>query len=317
LTLESAVNLLQEVHDLTDETDARLLIGQGVSAAKALALATPAFSLKLSPDGRFWEKIEGVLPVGDLPVSGVESRDQDPVSVESLVAGDSLRVVYTGTSMYPTLDERDLLEVRPYGTTRVRPGDVVCFKSPGTGKTVVHRIVSVGHRSPVSGRARDRGLKDRIRTRGDNNPTDDREVLQAGDIIGRVRTAQRGARRRAILGGWRGLVVLHCVRLGRRIRSSAGLLPHTLYRFVSGLGPFDRILPASLRPRPVRFAVRYRYRVFRKLLMGRRTIGHYDYRLKKWHIQRPFRLFVCEQTLPDPKSEVQSQESEVPSPPSL
>jgi SynChlorMet cassette protein ScmC len=302
LTLESAVTILQEAYDLADEDAARVLIRQGVDAAKALALATPAFSLKLSPDGRFWEKIEGVLPVGDLPGPGGDGHGRDPVSVESLMAGDSLRVVYTGTSMNPTLDEPDLLEVRPYGTTRVRPGDVVCFKSPGTGKTVVHRVVDVG--------------PDGIRTRGDNNPTYDREVLHAGDIIGRVTAVQRGTRRRAILGGWRGLVVLHCVRLGRRIRSSAGLLPHMLYRSVAGLGPLDRMLPASLRPRPVRFAVRYRYRVFLKLLMGRRTIGHYDYRLLKWHIHRPFRLFVGEQTLPDPKSEVQSQESEVPTPPS-
>jgi signal peptidase I len=316
LTLESTVTILQEAYDLADEDAARVLIGRGVSAAKALALATPAFSLKLSPDGRFWEKIEGVLPVGDFPGSGVESSDRDPVSVESLMAGDSLRVVYTGTSMNPTLDEPDLLEVRPYGTARVRPGDVVCFKSPETGKTVVHRVVSVGSRSPVSGRAMDGRSKDSIRTRGDNNRTDDRGVLQAGDIIGRVTTAQRGAQRRKVHGGWQGFAVLRRVRLCRRIRSSAGLLPHTLYRFVAGLGPFDRMLPASLRPRPVRFAVRYRYRVFRKLLMGRRTIGHYDYRLMKWHIQRPFRLFVCERTLPDPKSEVQSPESEVPGPPS-
>ena len=40
-----------------------------------------------------------------------------------------------------------------------------------------------------------------------------------------------------------------------------------------------------------------RYGVFLKLLMGRQTVGHYDGRLDRWHIQRPFRLFVNEQTL--------------------
>ena len=37
--------------------------------------------------------------------------------------------------------------------------------------------------------------------------------------------------------------------------------------------------------------------MFLKLLMGRRKVGHYDYRLEQWRIRRPFRLFVEEQAL--------------------
>jgi len=302
LTMESAEELTRELLlELTDADSARALCGKALSAAKGLAAAVPAYSLKVSLDGRFWEKIEGVLPVGDLPGSGEDSLGRAPMSVESFMADDTLRVVCTGTSMSPTLDEPDLLEVEPYGTAPVRPGDVVCFKSPETGKTVVHRVVSVGppklgthHSSLITHRSA------LIRTRGDNNPADDEGVLQAGDIIGRVRTAQRGARRWRVHGGWMGLAVLPWARLGRRIRSSTGLLPHTLYHFLAGLGPFDRTLPASLRPRLVRFNTRYR--AFLKLLMGRQTIGHYDFRRKEWHIRRPFRLLVDEQTLPEPKS---------------
>ncbi len=40
---------------------ARTLFGEGIRAAKALARAVPAFSLELSPDGRFWELIQEVL----------------------------------------------------------------------------------------------------------------------------------------------------------------------------------------------------------------------------------------------------------------
>jgi signal peptidase I len=309
LALESAEELAREVLlELTDAAAARSLCNQALNVAKGLAASVPAYSLKVSLDGRFWEKIEGVLPVGDMPRPGEDSYGRDPTSVESLIAGDSLRVVCTGTSMVPTLEEPDLLEVRPYGTARVRPGDVVCFKSPRTGEMVVHRVVSVGPRSPVSGRAIDGGSKDGIRTRGDNNLADDDGVLQAGDIIGRVSTAQRGARRRAVLGGCRGLVALRCLRVGRRIRSGAGLLPHTLYQFVTGLGPFDHVLPASIRPRPVRYDTRYR--AFLKLLMGRQTIGHYDFRREQWHIRRPFLLFVDKQTLPDPESEAPNPQSD-------
>ncbi len=280
MTLESAANLAGAAQ-LTDVNAARTLSSEGLSAAKSLVSAVPAFSLKLSLDGRFWEEIERVLPVGASPGSGEDSRDRDPVSVESLMTPDSLRLVCTGLSMNPTLQEPDLLEVKPYGAGRVRPGDVVCFKSPERGKTVVHRVIAAGPGG--------------IRTRGDNNPKDDPGVLQAGDIIGRVKAAQRGGQRRVVHGGWRGPMVLRCARLGRGIRRYAGPLPHTLYDFVAGLGPLDRLLPASLRPRLVRFDARSR--VFLKLLSGRQAVGYYDYRLKRWQIQQPFRLFVDEQTI--------------------
>jgi SynChlorMet cassette protein ScmC len=303
LAMESAEELAREVLlELTDADAARMLCSEALSAAKGLAAAVPAYSLKVSLDGRFWEEIERVLPVGDLPGSSENSRDRDPVSVDSLTADETLRVVCTGTSMNPTLDEPDLLEVKPYGTTMVRSGDVVCFKSPETGKTVVHRVVSFGSGSRAVGH-----FVDGIRTRGDNNPADDRGVLQPADITGRVVAAQRGARRRPVLGGWRGLLVLRWARLGRAMRRHAGRVPHTLYRILAGLGPFDRLLPASLRPRPVRFVTRYR--PFLKLLMGRQAVGQYDDRLQAWQIRRPFRLFLDEQTLPGPSTKTRNPQS--------
>ena len=282
LAMVSAEELAREVLlELADADAARVLCTEALSSAKGLAAAVPAYSLKFTLDGRFWEKIESVLPVADSTRSGGDGPSRDPTSVESLTADDSLRVVCTGTSMIPTLYEPDLLEIRPYGRARVCPGDVVCFKSPATGKMVVHRVVAAG--------------SDGIRTRGDNNPADDDWVLRAGDIAGRVSAAQRGARRRAVHGGWRGPFVLRFARVGRRIRSSTGAIPHALYDFFSRLGVFGRMLPASLRPRPVCFDTRYR--AFLKLLMGMQTVGHYDFRRKKWHIRRPFRLFVDERAI--------------------
>ncbi|MFO7676094.1 MAG: SynChlorMet cassette protein ScmC [bacterium] len=291
LAMESAEELAREVLFVLNDVDVihRLCI-EALRTARGLAAAIPAWSLKFSLEGRFWEEIERVLPVGDLPGPCVDAPRPDPVSVDSLTADDALRVVCTGTSMLPTLDEPDLLEVRPYGPARVRPGDVVCFRSPETGKTVVHRLVSVSRRSPVPGHA-----QGGLRTRGDNNREDDTWVLPADSITGRVIAAQRGDKRRVVHGGWRGLLVLRCVRLGRGIRRSAGRLPHTLYRAVAGLGPFDRLLPRRLRPRPVRFG--NRYRAFLKLLMGGQVVGHYDFRLRRWYIRPPFHLFVAEQTL--------------------
>jgi SynChlorMet cassette protein ScmC len=328
LTLESAVDLAWEMRRMDAENAARALYGDAVSAALTLASAVPAYTLKLSLEGRFWEEIERVLPqTGDrrqetgerVPPPGVPARAP---------ADGSFRVVYTGPSMNPTLHEPDLLEVKPYGTERVRPGDVVYFKSPEKDLMVVHRVVAVERRETGDGRPTDdiecpaqidRKSKVKsqepkvqspesrvqsqwslvIRTRGDNNLEDD-PALQPGDIIGRVTAAQRGARRRVIHGGRRGLAVLRSARLGRAIQRGAGLLPHTLYCHLARLGPFDRALPAGLRPRLVRFNTRYR--PFLKLLMGRRAIGHYDFRRAVWRIRRPFRLFVDEKSLPCPES---------------
>ncbi|MFO7650117.1 MAG: SynChlorMet cassette protein ScmC [bacterium] len=297
LAMESAEELVREVlFVLKDMSVIHRLCSEALRTARGLAAAIPAWSLKFSLEGRFWEEIERVLPVGDLPAprqaglpgAGADVRRPDPVSVDALTADDSLRVVCTGASMFPTLDEPDLLEVRP--CRRVRPGDVVCFVSPETGKTVVHRVVSVSRRSPAAGPPRGG-----IRTRGDNNREDDPWVLPADSITGRVVAAQRGGRRRPVRGGWPGLLGLHGTRLVRGAWRRVGVLPHLLYRVLARLGPFDRLLPRRLRPRPVRFG--NRYRAFLKLLMGRQAIGYYDFRLKRWQIRRPFRLFVAERTL--------------------
>jgi len=303
LALESAVDLVREASGMTDVAAARTLFSEGVSAAKALAQAVPAYSLKLSLTGRFWEDIERVLPMTSVAPSSEGTHGQDIVTVESMVPRGSLRMVCTGSSMHPTLQEPEFLEVRPYGTARVRCGDVVCFKPPDTGRTVVHRVVAVVLPSPVSGRA-----SDGIRTRGDNSSRDDPGVLQAGDIIGRVTAAQHGARRRVVHGGWRGLAALRCVRVGQAVRSNVRRLPHALYRFLVALGPFDYLLPRSLRLRLVRFDARRR--VFLKLLIGRHAVGEYDERCDQWRIRWPFRLFVKEQTLPDPKPQIQIPKSQ-------
>jgi SynChlorMet cassette protein ScmC len=296
LTLESMVDVASDVSRLTDANAARALCGDGLRAARALASAVPAYSLQFSLEGRFWDEIERALPGDALPEPGETSRDQGPAPAESLIVLDSRRLVYTGTSMSPTLLEPELLQVEPYGKRRVLPGDVVCFKSPEEDQTVVHRVVDIERRKTADGRPQ----KD-IRTRGDNNTADDPWVLQPADIIGRVTAAQCGTRCRAIPGGWQGLLGLRSVRLGRAIRMCAGFVPHRLYCFVIGLGPFDRLLPPSLRPRLVRFEAHYR--VFLKLQVGRLTVGQYDDRREVWRIKRPFRLFVNEHALPRPKSE--------------
>jgi SynChlorMet cassette protein ScmC len=302
LTLESAVDLTWGANRLTDEESARTLSSDGVRAARALTSAVPAYALRLSLDGRFWEEVERVLPVAVLPESGENERARRQASVDSLIARDSRRLVYTGASMNPTLVEPELLQVEPYRSQRVTPGDIVCFKSPDGDMTVVHRVVSVERE-----RVEDDSPKEHIRTRGDNNAWNDAWALPASQVIGRVTAAQRGTRKRKVHGGWRGFATLRWERLGQGIRRRAGRVPHKLYGLLAGLGPFDRLLPRSVRPRLVRFDARYR--VFLKLLMGGQTVGQYDDRREEWRIRRPFNLFINRQSLPGPKSATPGQQS--------
>ncbi len=213
-------------------------------------------------------------PTGTRP-----SRRWEPVGYS--VARDTGRLVYAGASMSPTLRESQLLHVRPYRTKRVRPGDVVCFKSPDGCVTIVHRVVAVG--------------PDGIRTRGDNSRSDDPQVLSAAKIIGRVVAAQSGRRVRKIHGGRAGTMLLRWRGLGRGIARLAGPAPHTLYNIAIGLGPRDRLLPRRFRPRIVRFGAPQGQVL--KLLVGRRTVGQYDYGRGQWSIRRPYRLFMNEHGL--------------------
>ncbi|MBN2536991.1 S24/S26 family peptidase, partial [candidate division WOR-3 bacterium] len=214
----------------------------------------------------------------DAPVLGPNRAGDHLAENEPLAANRPLRVVYTGTSMNPTLVEPELLEVVP---GPVRPGDVACFRPPGQDRLVIHRVAAAGPGG--------------IRTRGDSCSGNDDWVLGQDDIIGRIAAARRGNRLRAIAGGRAGLAVARRIRLGRFLRRCAGLVPHRLYCLLSRLGPFDRLLPGRFRPRLVSFDVRGLKRL--KLLAGRREIGRYSFRDRRWTIRRPFRLLVDERAL--------------------
>ena len=219
--------------------------------------------------------------------------------------------------MNPTLHEPDILWVEPYGNRPVRTGDVVCFESPEYDTNIVHRVISVrpsspvpgpsspvsGHRSSVSGlRSSALGLPSpvAIRTQGDNNPLADTRVLAPDDLLGRVVAAQRGTRLRSIPGGLSGRIIACSVRLRKSIWRAIPGVGSGAYQRLARSGPLEFLLPRGLRPRLVSF--KGRDAPVLKLLMGGRTVGHYDYRYHHWHIRRPFRLFVDERTRPDPKS---------------
>jgi hypothetical protein len=271
-------------HHLSDD-ETQALYQEQLAAVEALAQAIPAYTLHISLSGKFWKEIERVLvkDEGRRQLKDEGRRMKDETS--SFIPHPSSFVVYTGPSMNPTLRQGDLLTVVPYEGRAVQRGDVIYFDPPGRERAVVHRVVRV-----TSSQG--------IRTRGDNNSTDDPYLLQASDIIGQVVAAQRGQRRRQIAGGWRGVLVRYGARLWRVAHRGVSPLLHGVYRTLAGTGRFRRLLPAGLRPRV--FAFQARQQTFLKLLMGRRVVGQYDTRQEQWRIRRPFCLFVDEATLPCP-----------------
>ena len=290
LVMESAIDLTRTIASLAEAGESSGVWESHVAAAKALTTAVPAYSLQVSLPGRFWSEIEQVLPeIGELgtcrlPPDGGRASPGSPrtrVRNSGVSPSDAcdgrLRFVCLGRAMSPALTEFEIVEAEPYGPRPVRPGDVVCFRSPDGAEMSMRRVVEVGCEG--------------IRTRGDNVRHDDPWLLQTGDIVGRIVAARRGPRRRAIDGGFSGQVEAVLARIAVPVRTA---LAHVARRSrnpaAAPAAPFAGILPRRLRPRLVEF--NGRCWVVLKLLIRDREIGHYDCLSEVWRIQRPFRWFV-------------------------
>lgn len=75
---------------------------------------------------------------GDRPLSGVALSE---LSRAVLERGVSFRFRAMGGSMYPMIENGDVLTVVPLGRRALSPGDVVEFLDPGHGGLRVHRVV--------------------------------------------------------------------------------------------------------------------------------------------------------------------------------
>ena len=96
-----------------------------------------------------------------------------------LAKGRPFRFRAVGWSMSPFLKDGDIITVAPLAGRRPRPGEVVAFLHPGTGKAAVHRIV----------RRKDGFYS----VRGDNTDAPD-GLLRADRILGVVTRVERGGR---------------------------------------------------------------------------------------------------------------------------
>lgn len=194
----------------------------------------------------------------------------------------SKTIFYTGPSMSPVLKAADILQVLPYERKKIQRGDVIVFPDPEGERTVTHRVVRIDSQG--------------IRTRGDNSQRVDSWVLSSDNIVGRVIYLRRGDRRLPVYGGVRGRILAVAVRAIHIIDSGISMLLRPLYRWLARTGAFRRWVPARLKIRVLSFDRPAGTEL--RLLMGRRVIGRLLPDRNQWVIQRPFRLFVNEASLP-------------------
>jgi signal peptidase len=190
---------------------------------------------------------------------------------------------FMGPSMKPTLKPGDGLKVIPYNGRKIRRGDVIVFLSPKDNHKITHRVLSIDSQG--------------IRTRGDNNNKIDPETISPDKVLGRVVYAERGNRRRRVFGGPVGHFFAVTIRALHQVDSGISSLLHPSYHWLSRAGVFGRWLHTRMKTRVVSFN-RSQGREL-QLVMGQFVIGRLLPGRTRWHIRRPFRLFVDESSLPE------------------
>ncbi|MGD8706250.1 MAG: S26 family signal peptidase, partial [Syntrophobacterales bacterium] len=208
--------------------------------------------------------------------------------IERMKTSELKSMNYIGSSMNPTLKPGVRLDVSAYHGQKIRKGDVIVFIPPGGDSKIVHRVTSVN--------------SDGIRTRGDNRNHEDDWVLSRDHILGRVVATQRNNRRRRIFGGPLGRFFAVTVRVIRAMDSPVSHLLRPAYNELAKVSIFTQLLPAQMRPRVISLNRTAGEEL--QVLMGRRVIGRLLPGMTRWHIRRPFRLFVDEEALPENKAEV-------------
>ena len=190
------------------------------------------------------------------------------------------RMICSGSSMKPTLQPGDLIEIA--SAAPVRSGDVVVFRPPGSEDRVVHRAIRVDCLG--------------IRTRGDNSLEADPWVLRKQDILGQVARVHGSAGTpRRVLGGRSGLVYGAALRNVHGAKRKLTLWLRPFYHLLSRWGFPGRFLHPVLKPWILSTAAGKGSEL--QLFIGKRMIG----RLRpggSWEIRPPYRLYVDVNRLP-------------------
>ena len=261
---------------------------QRLKSSDAIASIIPAYRLKISLNGSFWDLMERVMPE-DRPKPCIVSSKHEANSktFESTINIDfsSKQFIYRGTSMNPTFFEPEILIVEPYGVKTPKKGDIVCYKIDNDSEGIVHRIIK------VKGSA--------ITTRGDNNNLPDEYVVNKESIIGKVVAAEKDNQAKPILSGYAGLLNMYYNRIYRFFNKVITTIFYGFYHGLADIGLLRLIKPSSMDFKVVVFQRRYFKSA--KLILKGRTVGNFNSRKKAWSVKRPYSLFIDRNKLPHPE----------------
>ena len=131
--------------------------------------------------------------------------------------GTSFLLCVYGSSMYPTIRDGDVVQVRPVQPGEIGTGDIFLFQN--SGRLFVHRLVA-------KARQGDRLL---LVAKGDANPRPDKQV-EPSDVLGKIVEVRRRRHRRSLESGSRhrieSFLFVRFPQLGSRLASFS----RTVYR---------------------------------------------------------------------------------------
>ena len=222
----------------------------------------------------------------NLPEYSLKMESANPSLRNPLSMHTSFFCGHSGRSMNPTLSHLDMLVVLPYGTKKIRAGDVILFRMKN-GKYIVHRVAEI-----ISPRE--------VLTKGDNNQDLDPWVVSQDHILGKVVAAWRGDRRRVVFGGWCGLGVSGALKIRIKLKKYFAYCFKPIFRSVTISIKSPEFITKRFKLSVVWFHSSSRYPMH--LRCGSRTIGRYDLHLGAWVVPLQFRLLVNYSQLPEYKS---------------
>ena len=233
----------------------------------------PCYRLHLSLHGDFWTNLEA-LPEEPRPSALRPAARGGRVNLFDPVRTGGLGVVLSGSSMSPTLSEPGYALVRPYNGQRPRAGDVIQFRCPSTGTSIIHRVMEV--------------RPDGLVTRGDHNDRNDPGIVPLSAVDGLVVWVKDARGNRRVRQGRLGMVDFTVSRLKRR----AGRTAVQWIRRFSG----SRSLTSSLRrlvpKRPGWKIVFFGHPAngLLKIMVKENCVGGYERGV--WRIAYPWRLRI-------------------------
>lgn len=196
-----------------------------------------------------------------------------------------ITVFSRGNSMRPTLPEAAALLVEPYERRRIRRGDVVVFKLPGSSEAVVHRVAVI--------------QEEELATKGDANRAADVSPVSSDDVVGQVLYWSTGASWIRVHGGWRGVCAAKIVKARRcLVRLGFGALGKLLLP-IGHRKIVRRMWSLVYKPKAVCF--RRRGESTFLLVVGRRVVGRFVPEQDRWMIRYPFSVFIDERALFKPE----------------